>query len=82
METFTPVANSEQLWVNHKNRVRTDNVLENLEWASPKQNANHWRTEDKAKLALRGEIISSISRLTVPELEKLLGHIACSIITK
>jgi hypothetical protein len=33
--------------VNHKDRNKTNNVLENLEWVSPVENAFHWKDTDR-----------------------------------
>lgn len=41
--------------VNHKNRVRTDNRLENLEWCTGKENINHSFAKGRIGKALRGE---------------------------
>ena len=41
METFVPVANMDQLYVNHLNGVKGDDRLENLEWVTRQANLEH-----------------------------------------
>ena len=42
LETFQPVANMQFLYVNHKDLNKANNQLNNLEWVSAKQNAQHY----------------------------------------
>lgn len=35
-------------YVNHKNFIRSDNILENLEWCSPSENMIHFQNKDKS----------------------------------
>ena len=37
-------------YVNHRNRDRADNRLENLEWATESENTQHWMAHDRAKV--------------------------------
>lgn len=41
METFLPVANMNELQVNHKDEVKTHNWITNLEWMTPAENTRY-----------------------------------------
>jgi len=44
-EAFIPTTGATtRLIVNHKNRDRLDNRIENLEWCTPMDNIDHWKT--------------------------------------
>lgn len=47
LETFCPREDSRKLYVNHKNFIRNDNRLQNLEWCTPQYNSQY--TVDKKK---------------------------------
>ena len=49
MKTFNPVANMDNLQINHINEIRNDNRLENLEWCTAVYNMNYGNRISKIK---------------------------------
>ena len=55
LETFNPIENMENLFVNHIDANKTNNILTNLEWTTASENSQHairnslinWQTGDK-----------------------------------
>lgn len=50
LSTFQPVANMEQLEVNHKDEDKSNNQINNLEWVTSKENCNYGTRNQRSTL--------------------------------
>jgi uncharacterized HNH endonuclease L247 len=61
--TFIPIDNASKYEVNHKNKIRTDNRLENLEWLSHTDNVRYSRKQS-CRLIFDNGIIENFTHIS------------------
>lgn len=72
-EAYLPEPTPEQTQVNHKNRNRLDNRVENLEWCTPSQNAQHSVLENPQQYGHLQKMVAQIDRYTEQVIKEYAG---------
>ena len=72
-EAFIPTQfNIEQMEVNHKDKNRKNNCLENLEWVTPMD--NHLHRDDTERYDLLKDHLTLLSHLNINDLKSFIDH--------
>ena len=64
MMAFKPHPNQDKLQVNHKDEIRHNNCLDNLEWMTPRQNTEYSQAKPVAQYDLKGNLIDTFKSVT------------------
>jgi len=68
LQTFNPNSNCDILECNHKNGIKNDNNILNLEWVTKKQNLQHSK-DNNLQYVLRGEEVGNSVLTSIKVLE-------------
>lgn len=75
LSVFNPCENMDKLEVNHKNRIRTDNSLNNLEWVTHAQNMNSPEIYEEIKKKTSGILNSRSKPIQCIETKEVYGSV-------